>query len=206
MHLAILIPSRANPPIESVVTWMPMISELAGCSYSIHTISRSHVHVARQGLLMEARAAGADWFFWIDDDAVLPSKCLTRLWAHSGEAGIIVPWFVARSGRSVTWNLEMTATGPGKRSLALSEPLERGEGVRWIGATGFHTVLMSRAAVEAVLATAPMPFEVEVFADARSRGEDIAFFQHVHRTGMRVLQDCNVEVGHVTTSVVGDVR
>lgn len=194
MKLAVCIPFRTQVSAYAVNSWFPMFHRALLEVETIYWVTeqRSHSCVARTRILENALKLDIDWLLWLDDDAVTPQELVPDLLKHIGEADIIVPWFLRRDGRSMTW------TG-----IDDTQPVAKGEGLRRIGKTGFHTVLMSRAAAQRVIeASEGSPFRWVATVGEESISDDVWFFHFADKAGLVVLQDCSITVGHVTEAVI----
>lgn len=208
MKLGILIPFRANLYPDAVAAWMAMIGNIAvtpGVETKLYYLTRSHVQVARKELLEQAMADRMDWMLWLDDDAVPSPDVFQRLWASAGKAQVVIPWFTTKAGTSVTYDFAWDESGK-VRSLYIpggrENRLERVEGGRYVGGSGFHCVLMSRIAAMVVNeVSGGLPFNVDMHPD-RHTAEDVWFYQHLFIGGLKVWQDCSIHVGHIGTKIV----
>jgi hypothetical protein len=207
MKLGILIPFRANVYPEAVMSWFDMLGalqQIPGLEYSYYYTMQSHVQIARTVLLHDAMRDGMDWLLWLDDDAVVPSDIVAELMHSIDKAEVIIPWTTTKQGESVTYNLaiDKTKTPPCVCIPGDAGNLFRETVGRYVGGAGFHCVLMSLRAAQAVdKITHGLPFKVDHHAEGHT-SEDIWFFEHLFLAGFKVWQDCKIHVRHIGTKIV----
>jgi hypothetical protein len=207
MKLGILIPFRANVYPEAVVSWFGMLGalqQIPGLEYSYYYTMQSHVQIARTTLLHDALRDEMDWMLWLDDDAVVPEDIFARLWGSKDKAQVIIPWTTTKAGESVTYDLAIdhTKTPPCVCIPGGEGNKHRDTSGRYVGGAGFHCVLMSREAAQAVNErTRGLPFKVDHHTEGYT-SEDIWFFEHLFLVGLKVWQDCSIHVGHIGTKIV----
>lgn len=180
--------------------------------FCLITRQRAHVHLARWEIMVEAvNTVNADYLLWIDDDAVPPADTLERLFKHDKD--MVVPVFTSRTipvYYPYSHIVDTTSTGPKMRKINSEDIKEIPPCLTKIGTAGFHTLLMKRKVVDAVLVETKgrSPFtsvsasgfnEVE----QKSMGEDAVFCYVAYAAGQELWLDPTFEVGHVGSYVFG---
>lgn len=195
--------------VQGAVYWQKKFGDAA--VFALLPKFRAHVHLARFEILASAvKDVNADYLLWFDDDAVPPADILERLMAHDKD--MAVPLFTTRHVPA-KWPqshiVDIKGTDGSRRIITSNLP-EIPKELTKIGVAGFHTILMKRKVVNAVLKATEgkSPFTsmhtgtVNV-DEIRSMGEDVMFCYYANMAGQELWLDPTLESGHVGAYVYG---
>lgn len=162
---------------------------------------RTHIHIARWGMMQRVMEANPDYLLWLDDDAIPTPDIVEDM--HRHDKDMVVPLFCTRTipARNVAGCIVVEnrmRDGEMTPHLVRAPLPPLGKDLVRIGVTGFHCVFMKRKVVDAVLqatgGASPFIFQR---GERKTLGEDVSFFQLAFMAGCELWLDPTVEVGHV---------
>lgn len=148
----------------------------------------AHTVTARTDIALGALKEGFDWVLWMDDDALPRPDILEQLWKH--EKDFICPIFFKKwePFECCVYDLVEGDEKFDHKPIPIDPPR-----LVEVDACGFHTLLMHRSVIEAVVvATKGKPF-----AHLNGLGEDIFFCLGAKRSGKQLWCDTSLSVGHI---------
>lgn len=194
-NIVVSIPSRGQVPAVAfpflcgaLLRGQTYWSATTGGGLHLHTSARAYVEWARNDAYKNVVDVDASHVLFVDDDAAPPADVLQRL--HACGVDVVSAFAVRRA--------------PPYQPSAYRDgvPLDRpATGLHEIDRVGFHTILISRRALDAVAElNGGKPFRTD---PVTGWGEDHAFCADAESLGYRVhvLADC--ESGHVEERIVG---
>lgn len=209
MHIAILCPlaSQVQAPavdalIETVLETERFIAtEHPGGRLTRLIAFRGQTAMARTALGIEAYDSGADWFFWIDDDMILPKNVVKRLLAH-GKNFISGAYFSRTAsdplGRGqyplCAFNFVNDQNKP------FQPPALEPRGLREVQVVGFGCLLMHRSVWADVWKLSNgSPFRTEY-----NLTEDVYFEMFARKAGHSIWLDTDLIAGHLKLVLITD--
>lgn len=166
-------------------------------------IAEARNQIVAAFLAMDDEAA-PEWLWMVDTDMVFTADCLDRMLktADAGECPIVGGLCYATADRPVMFRV----TGSVVERVVEWSPGELVD----VDATGAACLLIHRSVLAALREVDPdgaYPWFVEGATTSRGEllGEDTAFCMRARSLGFRIAVDTSIRVGHVKSTVIGEV-
>lgn len=210
MKLAILCPLAAQvqaPAFDAIIEtivecerYVAMTPEPRGVDRRIG--HRGQTAMSRSALGWEAAQNGAEYFLWLDDDMVPPSRILERLLAH--DKPMVSAAYFSRSHAANTGEGQYPMCAFNMLDERTGKPFDppplEPRGLKEVQIVGFGCLLMKRRVWDDVWRmSGGSPFRTDA-----NMTEDVYFLNFARKAGHSVWLDTSLVAGHLKTIMITD--
>lgn len=209
--VAVIIPLAhqvKHPAVDSMIEAILDVYEYVGWDRSKvirKPFARGQTAMSRTWLGKEAMDEEAEWFFWMDDDMLIPPGTFQKLMDHAKTGkNIVSATYFSRSHAVLTGEGDYPICAfdmvDAETNKPFAPPPLEPRGLKETQVVGFGCLLMHRSVFEDVWKLSKgVPFRTEGFLT-----EDVYFLSFARKAGHSVWLDTSIVCGHLKDVCVTD--
>ena len=199
MYQKILVglPSYQNPDSYCMCSVMKSLIELQkvyqGFRIDIYHIEKTQIHIARSLITTKAYAQGYDYIIWIDDDQVLQSNTLVKMYDRRVQAVTALVYGREYPYPAIAWTKKVDG-------ISYRYGGATNQGLHEVISTGLPCTMVNRDVID-------VTYQKDFVGKEGFVGEDIAYWAIVKDAGIKIWLDTDIVVGHcINTRIIVDEK